>query len=86
MNNQAAKNYAFPPSPAREDLRYGDVHLHRGNHPTYGPDSFAVKDSADHEPLESHGFYLVKDNGPAYDAPVGFWARLKARFIGDRRP
>jgi hypothetical protein len=86
MNNQAARNYAYRPSPRREDLRYGDVHLQRGGHPFYGPDQFALAESAEKPALESHGFYLVPDDGPDYDQPRGFWARLKARFIGERLP
>ena len=85
MNNQAAKNYAYPPSPRREDLRYGDVHLQRGDHPFYGPDHQTVEENPAKGALESHGFYLVSKDQES-DEPRGFWARLKKRFVGERLP
>ena len=51
-----------PPSPHREDLRYGDPHAPRGNHPFYGPDKFdmsALERIETPPTLESHGFYMA---------------------------
>jgi hypothetical protein len=57
------------PSAQREDLRYGDPHLNRGDHPIYGPDKFAM--------LESHGFYLAHEE-PPHDS---LWTRIKRSLI-----
>jgi hypothetical protein len=89
MNNTAAKNYAFPPPPEREDLRYGDVHLQRGNHPFYGPDKTSMRDmKADpgKPSLESHGFYLVREEDKAKNGKTSLWRRLKSRFLGEALP
>jgi hypothetical protein len=60
----------------REDLRYGDPHLHRGKHLYYGPDKFDMEALKEPLPaLESHGFYL------AGGKPPGFWRILKSRLF-----
>ncbi len=45
----------------REDIRYGDPHAPRGNHPFYGPDSFDMHQDPKKPILESHGFYMPMD-------------------------
>jgi len=71
------------PSARREDLRYGDPHLNRGDHPFYGPDRFAVLEKEkDKQTLESHGFYLAMEE----KKPRSLWSKIKTFFVSDRQP
>jgi hypothetical protein len=66
------------PSAQREDLRYGEPHLNRGDHPIYGPDHFDMLELEKNKPtLESHGFYLAHEE-PKRESR---WKRIKRSLI-----